>query len=842
LQPLPIDALLPAIAAALRERPALVLSAPPGTGKTTRVPRALFEAGLAGKGQIVVLEPRRLAARLAARRVAEEMGERPGETVGYSVRFEDVSSPKTRIRFVTEGVLGRRMALSPLVEDVGVIVIDEFHERHLQGDLVLAQALALQRSARPDLRLLVMSATLATDSLAAHLDAPVIRAETKSFAVTLDHLPSADDRPLGAQVASAARRCVRELPDGDILVFLPGAAEIRRTHTACEKLAEEMDLAVVPLHGDLSSGEQDTVIRPSARRRLILSTNVAESSVTIPSVVAVIDSGLARVPSQSPWSGLPRLRVERISRSSAVQRAGRAGRLRDGLCLRLYTRADFDARPEHDVPEILRLDLTQLRLESKNLDRGELPWLDAPPPAHVRAADQLLADLAAIDAQGKITPTGRAMLRFAAHPRAARVIVEAERRGIAEDGCLAAAVLSEGDPRLAARARFDGRSALDRATEASDVLAVVDIMREVRDSNLSSGSLRAASLEAGTAHAIHRAAEQHLRACSRSVEAMGKDPDLELRIALLTGYPDRVAKRIRTPGSRLALSGGGSATLSDSSVVRNAEWLVAIDVEERQGQSRGDVLVRSASAIEPDWLMDLFPARVEERSELFWDAEHQRVVAREALLWTGLPLYQTESPARSSPEAAKVLFDAAMANGPLRFAGDSFESWLARARFAASVDPRMPRIDDEAIRNAVSAMCDGRTSFTDLEQADLVQVLRASHGSLGVEIERLAPARVRLASGRYADVAYLDGQPPRIESRMQDFFGETQGPAVGAGRVPLVLGLLAPNGRAVQVTTDLAGFWQRHYPSIRRELMRRYPKHAWPEDPTQASARVRPRP
>jgi ATP-dependent helicase HrpB len=850
LQPLPIDPLLPAIVASLRERSTLVLAAPPGAGKTTRVPRALLDAGFAQSGQIVVLEPRRLATRMAARRVADELGETLGETVGYSVRFEDVSSPRTRIRFVTEGVLGRRLISSPKIEDVAVVVIDEFHERHLQGDLALALVENLRRSARPELRVVVMSATLATEPLAAYLDAPVLRAEGRRFEVSLEYLASPDERPLGSQIASAVRRCVADGLDGDILVFLPGAAEIRRAQEACEKIAAEADLIVSPLHGDLSPKDQDAVVRPGARPKVILSTNVAESSVTIEGVVAVIDSGLARVASHSPWSGLPRLRVEKISRASATQRAGRAGRMRPGRCFRLYTRADYETRPEHDVPEIRRVDLTQVRLDLAALGKGDPPWLEAPPESHVRAADVLLTELGALDDRRAITEMGRAMLRFSVHPRAARVIVEAERRGVAEDGCLAAAVLTEGDPRSSSKARFGSGRTEDRATEASDLVAILDLVREARESRLSAGSMRAAGLDAGVTHAVDRAATQHMRACRQKAAPAPPDPDTALRMALLAGYPDRVAKRVRAAGRQLALAGGGSAELSEASVVRDAEWLVALDAEERSGSvsapgagvpKRGGIVVRTASAIEPDWLMDLFPSLVEERLEVTWNGELERAVTRESLAWAGLVLYASEPTISASPEASRVLSQAALTAGPSAFAGEGLNAWLERARFAASIDSAIVAPDDDALRAAITRMCEGRCTFEELRSTGLLDTLRGALGGRAKDVDRLAPERVSLASGRTTQVQYEAGKGPRIESRLQDFFGMVEGPRIGGGRVALVLELLSPNGRAVQVTTDLAGFWQRHYPAVRKELMRRYPRHSWPEDPTKPAPRMRPK-
>ncbi len=839
MQSLPIDPLLPAIVASLRERPTLVLEAPPGAGKTTRVPRALYDAGMAAQGEIVVLEPRRLAARMAARRVADELGEKVGGVVGYQVRFEDVSSGRTRIRFVTEGVLGRKLIASPDLGGVAVVILDEFHERHLQGDVALALVERLRRTRRPDLRVVAMSATLATEPLAAHLAAPVLRSEGKRFDVAIEHLPAADDRPLPSQVASAVRRLVVEGLDGHVLVFLPGASEIRKARETCEKLAAEADLLLVPLHGDLSADEQDAAVRPGARRKVILSTNVAESSITIEGVVAVVDAGLARVASQAPWSGLPRLRVEKISRASATQRAGRAGRTRPGRCLRLYTRADHDARPEHDAPEIRRLDLTQTVLELAALGARDVPWLEAPPEAHARAATELLRRLGALDAALGVTSTGRAMLRFAVHPRAARVIVEGERRGVSEDACVAAAILAEGDIRSAARARFGEGRGHDAATESSDVGALVDLFREAEDARFRDGALRSAGLDVGATRAVARASEQLSRAARRG-GGSGEDADTALRIALLAGYPDRVARRVRAGGQKLALAGGGSAELAETSVVRDAEWMVALDAEERAHGARGGVVVRLASAIAPEWLLDLFPGDVVERQEVSWDAHAERASSREMMLWDGLVLHASDRPDAAGPEVSRVLAEAALAAGPRAFAsGEALDRWLARARFAASLDPSIQAPDDAAVRAALVALCEGHRSFAELRAAGLLETLKASLGRGASEVERLAPERVTLTRGRTCQVSYEPGKPPSIASRMQDFFGMRDGPKIGGGRVPLVLELNAPSGRAQQVTTDLAGFWQRHYPSLRKELMRKYPRHAWPEDPVAPEAAKR---
>jgi len=406
LEPLPIDPLLPQLVAHFRAAPNLVLEAPPGAGKTTRVPPALLEAGLADRGEILVLQPRRLAARLAARRVAEELGEAVGETVGYQVRFEEIAGPRTRIRFVTEGVLTRRLLRDPSLQSVAVVLLDEFHERHLPGDLGLALLRRLQLTSRPDLRIGVMSATLEAAPVAAFLgDCPTLRSEGRRFEVQIDHLTQSDDRPLARQVAAALGRLLNEGLEGDVLVFLPGAAEIRHALEACEPLALSADLLLLPLHGDLPPADQDRAVRRADRRKVIFSTNVAETSVTIDGVVAVIDGGLARTAGHSPWSGLPTLKVAKISQASATQRAGRAGRTRPGRCIRLYTRHDFESRPPFDLPEVRRLDLTEPVLELKAAgitDLATFGWLEAPAPAALASAELLLTRLGALERQGTI--------------------------------------------------------------------------------------------------------------------------------------------------------------------------------------------------------------------------------------------------------------------------------------------------------------------------------------------------------------------------------------------------------------------------------------------------------
>src|SRR5215813_7134953 len=859
-EPLPIDQLLPEIIAQLRQSPNIVLEAPPGAGKTTRVPPALLDAGMAGEGEVLVLEPRRLAARMAARRVAEERGERLGETVGYQVRFEEVAGPRTRLRFLTEGVLTRRLLSDPELKNVGVVVLDEFHERHLQADLALALLRRLQKTARPDLKLVVMSATLDAGPVANFLDdAPALRSEGKRFDIAIEHLARPDERPLAEQVAAAVNRLAAEGIDGDTLVFLPGAAEIRRSQAACAAAADRHDLIILPLHGDLSAEEQDRAVKPAAKRKVILSTNVAESSVTIDGVVAVIDSGLARMAGHSPWSGLPTLNVARVSKASATQRAGRAGRTRPGRCMRLYTAQDFNARLDHDVAEVHRADLAETALElhaAGVADLNSFGWFEAPPQSAIEAAESLLSKLGAIDAAGAVTAAGREMLRFPLHPRQSRMLVEAESRGVGERACVVAALIGERD--IIASELFKNERERKAVHEGpSDLLHRLDLFEEAASANFAPSRLRAMNLDVGAVMAVNRVNRRLLASRGRGGKRggvaargrgrerggeRGKEGDDALLISILAGYPDRIAKRrsLKSDNRELLLSGGGAAQLSPSSVVGKSEFLVAIDAEERRDASQGRArIVRIASRIEPEWLIDLFANQLRETTEAKWSAQSERVEVVERMMYDQLAISESRSATVGGQEAARVLAEAALAAGLQKFVEpETVANFLARVEFVSKTFPESstPALNDENVHESLIALCDGLKSFAELraqvKEGALIEALRQR---LNAEQQRLldkmAPEFVAIAGRRRVRVNYETGKPPWIESRLQDFFGMETGPVIAGGRARVVLHLLAPNHRPVQVTTDLAGFWQRVYPQVRKELSRRYPRHAWPEVP-----------
>ena len=798
--PLPVDPLIPRIVEQLGQGPNLVIEAPPGAGKTTRVPPALLALGAGG---VLVLEPRRLAARMAARRVAFERGEMLGETAGYQVRFETVGGRATRLWFLTEGVLNRRLLDDRSLGGVATVVLDEFHERHLQGDFALALLRRLQLLHRPELRLVVMSATLDAGPVADFLGGcPVVRSEGRLHELSIQHTPSSS-QPLEEQVRAALEQLLREGLDGDVLVFLPGASGIRRAMRACAPLASRHGLMAVPLHGDLSPEEQDRAVLPAGAPKVILSTNVAESSITIEGVTAVIDSGLARVASDSPWSGLPTLKVARVSRASAAQRAGRAGRTRPGRVIRLYPREDFLHRPEQDAPEITRRELSQTCLAahaSGIRDLADLAWLDPPPEAALAAAENLLRQLGALNERGGLTEAGEQMARLPLHPRLGRLIVAAGERGAGEDGCVLAALLSAGE-RLSPDAHGHAGS--------SDLLALLDRERSPQTRKL----IR-------QVRSVVRPSPRH-------------DHDEEaLLMAVLAAFPDRVARRRR--GNELLLAGGGGAILSPLSVVHRHDLMVAVDIEERPEQ--GLPLVRLASAIEPEWLLDMLPERIRERQSVEWNREAERVDAISALLFDNLVLEQSESARPDPEEARKLLARKAIEAGIERFADRAeIDSFLARVAFAAR-HGGVPRLDEQDVQAALAELCRGRRSFRELAEAagggGLLRVLRRRLSAVQMRaLDTVAPEFIHLPRGRRLRMHYELDRPPWVASRLQDFFGMRETPRIAGGAEPVVIRLLAPNQRPVQTTTDLAGFWERLYPQVRRELCRRYPKHAWPEKP-----------
>jgi ATP-dependent helicase HrpB len=818
---LPIDPLLPELIASLRGQPNLVLQADPGAGKTTRVPPALLEAGLLGEGECWILEPRRLAARLAATRVAEELGEPLGQRAGYAVRFEQKVSRATRLRFVTEGLLLRRLQGDPQLRGITAVVLDEFHERHLHTDLSLTLLRRLQQSVRPDLKLLVMSATLDPGPVAAYLDAPVLKSEGRAFPVATTYLPRPDDRPIEQQVSAALDRLYGEGLRDHTLVFLPGAAEIRACLRGCEALATRWGLSLRPLHGELAPEAQTFALAPSDTPKVILSTNVAESSVTLAGIGAVVDSGLGREASHSPWSGLSGLRTVRISQARCVQRTGRAGRTGPGRCLRLYTEADFQARPDFDTPELQRSDLAEPLLALHGLgiaQPGALAWFEAPPEAALAAAESLLKRLGAL-ADGALSPVGRRMAELPLHPRLARLAVAGQDFGIPQLALRAAALLETGN--LSARQGLDRTPMKTGHGADSDLLLRLDQFEEAEAAGFGAGPCRAAGLDAAAIQRARRALLSLARLLPTPVEPEGAET-LLLK-ALLQAYPDRVGQL--SANGTCAFAGGAGAKLDPASRVRRPGLILALEAEALKQGTGSQTLIRLASRCEADWLLDAFPERLEDVDEVAFNAAAGRVERRTEIRYDGLSLDLSRGPADPADPRVAGLLAQALKDRPL---DDIPARFLARLAFLRRHRPELA-LPEDLLGPLLAGACAGRTSLREVQDVDWPAALRQGFPAETLRLlDAWAPEAIQLPKGRPTRVHYED-DPPWIASRLQDFWGLKKGPAVAGGAVPLVLHLLAPNLRALQVTTDLAGFWQRAYLELRPGLARRYPKHHWPE-------------
>jgi ATP-dependent helicase HrpB len=834
--PLPIDPILPELAAALRQRPSVVLRAPTGAGKTTRVPPALLDAGLAEGGRIIVLEPRRLAARAAARRIAAERGGRLGEEIGYHVRFDRQCGPQTRILVVTPGILIRLLHDDPFLESTRVVVFDEFHERGLESDLALGMVQLVQQTVRPELRIVVMSATLAVEAVSAYLDGcPVVVSEGRSFPVEMIHESRPERQPWPLVVATAVERTLERTP-GDLLVFLPGLREIQQTARHLEALAAERDLVVLPLHGELSPEQQDAALLPQARRKIVLATNVAETSVTVEGVTGVVDSGLARLLVFDPRVGLDRLQLTPISRASADQRAGRAGRTQPGICVRLWSAGTHLSRPEQTEPEIRRVDLAGAVLQLLHLGETDVlrfPWLEPPREATIAQALTLLRRLGAVERSG-ITELGREMAHLPVHPRLARLLIEGQHLGGAKRVALAAALLAERDP--FARSLDRPIAAAPRHATPSDVLDRIEELEEFERSGRTA-TMRG-SLNRAAAHFVLRARDQLLRSLRFRKGKEDSADEIVLR-SLLSAFPDRVARRREAGSRRGVMVGGRGVCLAPSSGVLDVEFFLCIDADAGQKETS----VRQASAIERNWL----PAeQITTSVEAAFDEETERVTAKRRVRFLDLIIEESEYPLNDSEETSRVLAAAASEHLERVLPAEDSPAGLYRTRVRClgqwMPELQLPPLDDSEMRQLLTWLCHGCRSFAELHRADWLSALhsRLSHTQRQA-MEREAPERLLVPSGSRIALRYELDRPPILAVRIQELFGWAQTPRIAAGRVPVLLHLLAPNYRPQQVTDDLASFWTNTYAQVRKELRARYPKHAWPDDPWTATAENRPR-
>jgi len=823
---LPVASALPDLLEALGKQRNAVLHAPPGAGKSTGVPPALLQAAWLGGQRIVMLEPRRLAARAVAARIAWLLGESVGETVGYRMRLDTRVGPRTRIEVVTEGILTRQLQGDPALDGIGCVIFDEYHERSLQADLGLALVLDAQRHLRSDLRLLVMSATLDTAAVARLLGTgAVVSAPGLSYPVQTRYLERPSEAWIDRQATAAVLRALRE-EDGDLLVFLPGAGEIRRVESALLEQALPPGTRVAPLYGELGHEQQDRAIQPAApgERKVVLATNIAETSLTIEGVRVVIDAGLERRSRFDPASGMSRLDTVRISAASADQRRGRAGRLGPGVCYRLWTQAQQRALAAHTPAEILETDLAPLALElaAWGAEAGALAWLDPPPAATLEQARDLLASLGALDGSGRITAHGRAMAGIGAHPRLAHLLLRAREAGAGGTGCALAALLTERDI-----LRGPGRDA--------DLRTRLEV-------------LAGDSTAAGSVQRVRSAARFFRRQLRLHDEDARPDPQAAGWL-LACAYPDRIGRWREPRSGRYQLSSGRGAVFGEPQALASSEFIVVADLDAGQREARIFLAAPlSAADIEAHFAGDIL-----QEDRVAWDAREQAVLARRqrrlgALVLSDAPLQAPD------PEAVR----SAMLEGIGQLGLEALpwtpelRSWQARVLLLRAHDAQAPEawpdVSDAALaRNAGSWLApwlDGISRRDHLARVRLGEALRAQLSWRQQQrLDELAPTHLPVPSGSRIALDYLDAACPSLSVRLQEVFGLQDTPRIAGGRVAVMMKLLSPARRPVQVTQDLKSFWAKGYHEVRKELKGRYPKHYWPDDPYQAepTRRVRPR-
>ncbi len=849
---LPIYDIEGQILAGLRAARRLVVSAPTGSGKSTQVPQMLLDRGLLCAGQVVILQPRRLATRLLAARVARERHTPLGREVGYQIRFENVTSTDTRIRFVTEGLLLRQMVQEPKLRGVTAIIFDEFHERHLYGDITLARALELQGAERPDLQILVMSATLEAAPLEEYLQpCRVVESRGRTFPVEIEFAARPaylDKRPIWEQAVEAFKDFVSSGGQGDVLIFMPGSFEIAQTIEAIRRCPEARGFVLLPLHGELPPRDQDAAVARYDQRKVVVATNVAETSLTIDGIRCVIDSGLARIPRYDPYRGINTLLIEKISRASADQRAGRAGRTAPGLCRRLWSEEEHAHRLPQELPEVKRLDLAEVVLTLKAAgveDLRAFRWLEPPEEQALAHAEELLTDLGALRTvnyqlkphyQLTLTSIGRKMLAFPLHPRYARMLLAAQQYGCVYQACLLAA-LTQGRDLLLRNVDGDTtrrREDLLDPKPHSDFRLLVRSWQYASDNDFRLEACRRLGVHAAAARQVGPLLQQFLETARREdLDTTQREaPEEALRKCVLIGFSDRVARRLDSGTLRCDLVHGRRGTLARDSVVQDSPLLVAAEVREVEGKDKSvQTLLSLATAIEEAWLHELFPEDITAVPRVFYDAATKRVYAEEQLRFRDLAIGARRIEPPPADAAARLLAAEVLAGRlTLNDWDEALEQWMLRLNLLSQwcSELGLPAIRDEDRRHLVEQVCHGSFSGKDLKDKPAKAVVKSWLSRAQQEqLEKHAPERLALSNGRTAKVLYEAGNPPHVAVRIQQLYGVKTTPRLAMGRVPVLVHILAPSQRPVQITQDLPGFWREHYPRIKQELQRKYPRHEW---------------
>lgn len=839
---LPITEIEQRLLKILNTQKRLVLTAPTGSGKSTQVPQMLLDGGLLGNGQVTILQPRRLPTRMLATWVAQARGVKLGGEVGYQMRLDALASPATRICYVTEGVLLRRMLADPDLKGVSAILFDEFHERHLYGDITLARAIEIQQSTRPDLIIVVMSATLDVAAVEKYLQpCAVLSSQGRAYPVTIEYLPTpSGDRPAWEVVAKEIQRLIREHTEGDVLIFMPGTYEITRTVQAVrERLGQ--NFVVLPLHGELPPKDQDAAVSRYDRRKVVVSTNVAESSLTIDGVRLVIDSGLARIPRYDPYRGVNTLLIEKISRAAADQRAGRAGRTAPGHCLRLWTEHEQAGRPAQELSEVKRLDLSEVLLTLKASgvnDVRSFHWLEAPDASALERAEKLLSDLGAIvGAAGAITSLGQRMLAFPAHPRYARMLLAAHDYGCVRPVALIAS-LTQGRDLLARRQGNpweDARDDLFGKETESDFFVLMRAWHYAERNGYPIDRCRRMGINAQAARQVGPLFEQFLRIAAAEGLDVGEKPferDAVQR-CVLVGFSDQLAKRI-DGSQRCELIHGRRGTLARESVVK-APLFVASEVREVEsgrGRERAlSIVLNLATAVKEEWLRKIFPDDFKEARAVVYDLGLGRVMAREEKRFRDLVLEERLSDHPPLEEAAKILArEVAAGRCTLENWNEAVEQWILRVNRLRQWMPELvlPAIGAEDRAAMIEHICHGAFSHKQIQDRPVLPIVKSwLSRQQQAFVENHAPERIALPNGRTVKIVYSVDAAPTIAARIQDLYGVKAGLWIASRRIAVRIQVLAPNNRPVQVTEDLAVFWRETYPKLKQELQRRYPKHEW---------------
>lgn len=847
---LPVAAVLGDVVAASRTG-AVVVTAPPGSGKTMLVPAAVLD-DLPPPSRVILLQPRRLAARSVAHQIARLRDVPLGGEVGYQVRFDARVSRDTRLVVETTGIMLRRLLGDIGLDGIAAVVLDEFHERTVEMDLVLGLLVRLRQTLRPDLRIIVMSATLAAEPVARLLGSAGLTDGSEAVREDMCPIISADGRVFPVEVRFARRGEQRDLIDlvtstvpdalrattGHVLVFLPGVGEIMRCERELAAAAERQGHTVLTLFGDMPPEQQDRVLTDMGRRKIILATNVAETSLTIPGITAVIDSGLARQLRVSPATGLPRLEMIPISQASADQRAGRAGRTGPGICWRLWDEASHHHRPRADTPEALRGDLAAPVLHLLTVgEHRDFPWLDTPPAESLENARRLLHQLGAIEpgavaADDRVTPLGMELARLPAHPRLARLLLAGTHHGVLRETAIAAAMLSERDPfRAGAHGRAGPRDRLSVRIRSDVVDRVAALQGFLAGMPPGRTDLE---LHPGGARNVLRAAEQLEGLVDSPSSQPPDDAESALMQALLEAFPDRLTRLRPGAQDRGTMVGGRGVRLDGGSRVRHEPFFLAIDINDVGGEAS----VRQASAVDPAWLASgpLADTNLRTVEELLYHPSRRQVEARLRRYWNDLVIDETPIAIRDGAAAAALLANEALPQLTRLLPGaeTAAGSFLTRVRWLAAAVPDLglPPLTDADLASLLPDICSGLRSLDEIATADWLSRLQAAVGYERLaELDRLAPAQLELPTGKRYKLAYEPGSPPVLAVRIQELFGVRETPRLAGGRVPVLLHLLGPNHRPQQVTSDLASFWKTTYAEVRKELRRRYPKHAWPEDP-----------